>query len=67
MNRNFDRHGGPADRGSADKFYGRPKTPHYFVGATYASRMVEQSEMTAEEIKAYSDAYDTTDTKKDWS
>jgi hypothetical protein len=34
------RHGGAFDRGSADSYYGRPRRPHYFVGATYASEEI---------------------------
>lgn len=47
------RHGGPYDRGSADSYYRRPFRPHYFVGKTYMSDEIQQSEMTLEEIKEY--------------
>lgn len=51
------RHGGPYDRGSADKWYGREFNPHYFTGATYQSERVELKDMTAEEITAYTVGY----------
>ena len=47
------RHGGPWDRGSADSHYQRPFNPHYFVGDTYNSKLVEMADMTAVEIVAY--------------
>ncbi len=57
------RHGGPYDRGSADKWYGREYDPHYFVGATYDSEKVELKDMTALEITAYTVGYNEGDTK----
>lgn len=47
------RHGGPWDRGSADSYYGRRYNPHYYVGDTGTSKLVELGDMTAEEIVAY--------------
>ena len=47
------RHGGPYDRGAADSYYQRPFRPHYFVGETYNSDEIQQSEMTLEEIEEY--------------
>lgn len=46
-------HGSPYDRGSADSYYQRPFRPHYFVGDTYNSEEIQQSEMTLEEIEEY--------------
>jgi hypothetical protein len=51
------RHGGPFDRGSADSYYDRPVNPHYFVGGTHNSKLVEQADMTEEEVKAYIAGY----------
>jgi hypothetical protein len=34
------RHGGAFDRGSADSYYRRPRSPHYFEGDTYSSAMI---------------------------
>ena len=63
------RHGGPYDRGSADSYYGRGYNPHYFVGDTYQSEMVEMADMTAEEITAYTKGYNDNEADgnfKDW-
>ncbi len=46
-------HGSPYDRGSADSYYQRSFRPHYFVGETYNSDEIQQSEMTFEEIQEY--------------
>ena len=46
-------HGSPYDRGSADSYYQRSFRPHYFVGDTYNSDEIQQSEMTFEEIQEY--------------
>ena len=60
------RHGGPYDRGSADKYYGRSYEPHYFKGATYDSDKVELANMTVEEIVAYTAGYEQQTETKDW-
>ena len=46
-------HGSPYDRGRADSYYQRQFRPHYFVGDTYNSDEIQQSEMTFEEIEEY--------------
>ena len=61
------RHGGCFDRGSADSYYGRPRKPHYYVGGTSTSELVE--ELTEYEIEAYNAGYDYNEQygdKKDW-
>jgi len=63
------RHGGPFDRGSADSYYGRGFTPHYFVGDTYLSNAVMIDDMTPEEIMAYKAGYEWNEDmgyKKEW-
>ena len=68
------RHGSPADRGSADRYYGRVYRPHYHVW-TYESiagkmelcfREVKIENMTPEQIKEYRNGYDTEEDRKDW-
>ena len=54
---NKERHGGPYDRGSADRYYNRPFNPHYFTGDTYNSSKVEQKDMTDTQVKDYRDGY----------
>lgn len=63
------RHGGAYDRGSADAYYQRPFKPHYYKGGTYNSELVEEKDMTPEEIDSYRDGYnDQCDSGdfKDW-
>jgi len=64
MRKEFTRHGGAFDRGSADKYYGRSFDPHYFVGATYESEKIVV--LTDEEVAAYRLGYDSTTNQKDW-
>lgn len=51
------RHGGPFDRGTADAYYQRKFNPHFYVGDTYSSDLVEQDKMTAGEVTAYAQGY----------
>lgn len=60
------RHGGPYDRGSADAWYGRDKSPHYFIGDSYSSPMVYEHQMTEEELAAYNAGYDEQDGRKNY-
>lgn len=53
-----NRHGGPYDRGSADAYYRRKFKPHYYTGKTYQSDLVEEKDMSAEQIEAYTAGYD---------
>ena len=63
------RHGGPFDRGSADSYYQRELSPHYFVSDTYNSDKVEMEDMTAEEIAEYTKGFnenEATGNFKEW-
>ena len=51
------RHGGPFDRGSADSYYNREYSPHYYTGDTYNSNRIDMKDMTAAEITAYTAGY----------
>jgi hypothetical protein len=69
MSKYDKRHGGPYDRGSADSYYRRGFSPHYFVGATHSSDKVERDHMTPEEIEAYRAGYEYNEAYgdfKDW-
>jgi hypothetical protein len=59
------RHGGPWDRGSADAYYGRKRTPHYFKGPSYQSERVDEEDMTPEEIEAYNAGYESDSVETD--
>jgi len=61
------RHGGPYDRGSADRYYHRSYNPHYYKGATATSELVPMEEMTVEEIVAYTKGFDEETDRKDWT
>jgi hypothetical protein len=52
------RHGGAFDRGRADSYYNRLRSPHYFAGATLESTEIHEVMMTAEQIEAYHAGYD---------
>lgn len=61
------RHGGPYDRGQADSYYGRPRTPHCYRGAPYGSERVTY--LTGDDLAAYHAGYDDNERngdKKDW-
>ena len=65
----FTRHGGAYDRGSADAYYGRPREPHYYTGASYNSIRLDAVDMSREEIEAYNQGYDDqvrSGDRKDW-
>jgi hypothetical protein len=66
ITQDIPRHGSPQDRGSADAYYGRGYNPHYYVGATKQSELVEQDNMTVGEIAAYKYGYDNEDDRKVW-
>lgn len=60
-------HGSPADRGSADRYYGRPARPHFNLklpSGTYIRIGAEG--MTKKMIKEYYDAWDAEEDRKDW-
>ena len=63
------RHGGPYDRGSADSYYGRPFSPHYYKEGTGTSERVEFENLTDTEIEAYRAGWDDNESDgsfKDW-
>ena len=65
----YDYHGGPFDRGSADSWYWRPRCPHYYPNGTATHPKIEREDMTDEEVKAYYAGYDYNEQsggKKDW-
>lgn len=60
------KHGSPADRGSADAYYGRPPKPHYWPSGTYQGYPVNREDMTPEQIKEYHVGYDSQIDRKEW-
>lgn len=59
------RHGGPEDRGSADRYYHRRYSPHYYKGDTGTERVPKEN-MTEEEISQYRKGWDEEDERKDY-
>lgn len=47
------RNGSPYDCGSADRYYGRSFSPHYYVGLAHLSEYVDTPDLTPNEIAAY--------------
>lgn len=69
MTKYDERHGGPWDRGSMDSYYRRTPCPHYFIGDTGLSELVEKEKMSKEQIEAYWAGYDDNEQCgdfKDW-
>ena len=60
------KHGSPQDRGSADRYYGRPFDPHYWPAGTLKGTKVEMVSMSPAEITAYTYGYNTEQDRKDW-
>ena len=59
-----DRHGGPYDRGRADRYYGHLRNPHKFEGASFLTPKVK--DLTPSEVVAYNAGYDEEDDRKDY-
>ena len=60
------KHGGPLDRGSADRYYGRPFNPHYWPEGTYKGTRVEEADMTVDQIEEYTYGYNNENDRKEW-
>ena len=60
------KHGSPRDRGSADRYYGRPFNPHWYPEGTGKGSRVELQDMTADEIVAYTKGFNEEEDRKDW-
>ncbi len=62
-----DSHGSPYDRGHADSYYRRPKSPHKYPEGTYKGERI--TDLTPEEIEAYEAGYEDNERFgdfKDW-
>ena len=59
-------HGSPADRGSADRYYGRPCVPHYWPNGTGNGIRIEQGQMTEEQVEEYTRAWLEETDRKNW-
>ena len=69
-----DRHGSPYDRGRADSYYRRARSPHYMKNdingyVTFNSARVFEKEMTAKQIVEYNLGFDVNEAEqnfKEW-
>jgi len=50
------RHGGPFDRGRADSYYQRERSPHYYPVPSYHGDRI--TDLTDEEVAEYHAGYD---------
>ena len=64
--KDFPRHGGPQDRGSADRYYNRSYNPHYYEKDTGGSPRIKLKDMTAEQIVEYTKGYNEEIERKDY-
>ena len=60
------KHGSPQDRGSADRYYGRPYNPHFWPSGTEKGIKVTKSQMSKSEIEAYRYGFDNEEDRKNW-
>lgn len=60
------KHGSPADRGGADRYYGRPYKPHYYPEGTYVGERIVPPQMTEAQIEEYHNAFRQEEDRKDW-
>ena len=59
-------HGSPQNRGSADRYYGRRYSPHWYPNGTGNDPRIEEKDMTKEQIAEYEYGFDTEEDRKDW-
>ena len=59
-------YGSPGDRGSADRYYGRGRHPHWYPNGTGCPPRVEVHEMTKAQIKEYNEGFDNETDRKLW-
>lgn len=60
------KHGSPQDRGSADRYYGRPYDPHWYPEGTGKGSRIEMAQMTSNQIVEYTWGYNNEEDRKDW-
>jgi len=60
------KHGSPRDRGSADRYYGRPYNPHWHWYSDHGCQVVESEHMSVEEIAEYNEGWHGETGEKVW-
>jgi len=61
----MDREDRAANRGSADRYYGRQPVPHIWID-NMGRDVVKRDDMTEREIEMYYEGYDNETDRKDW-
>ena len=61
----MDREERVADRGAADRYYGREPVPHFWLD-NLGVNFVTEEEMTVEEVDAYFEGWWNEEDRKDW-
>ena len=61
----MDREERAADRGSADRYYGREPVPHFWLD-NLGVNFVTEDDMTVEEVDAYFEGWWNEEDRKDW-
>jgi len=51
-------HGSPYDRGSADSYYRRSCSPHWYPAGSYDGSCIQEEDMTTQEIAEYLQGYE---------
>ncbi len=51
-------HGSPFDRGSADSYYHRSQSPHWYPNGTYNEPRIGPEDMSLKELRAYFAGYE---------
>lgn len=59
-------HGSPEDRGSADRYYHRGYSPHWYPNGTGNGKRVKEEDMTPEQIALYKKGWDEEQERKIW-
>jgi len=60
------KHGSPMDRGSADRYYGRPYEPHWFPNGTAYHPRITVELMSEKQIAEYRYGWEHEVDRKDW-
>lgn len=63
---NIPKRGSPQDRGSADRYYGRPFNPHYYPSGTGKGIRIDREQLAEAQIAEYKYGYDNEEDRKDW-
>ena len=59
-------HGSPLDRGSADRYYGRPYDPHYWPMGTHNGIRIDGEQMDPLQVAEYTFGYENETDRKNW-